>query len=542
MPHIKFKGKNLVVNHHLVVPYHTLVPRRNLSVIAKNQNVSLHDNLILHGDNLLALKSLLPTHSGKINCIYIDPPYNTGNENWCYNDNVKNPMTQEWLGKVVDKEDLTRHDKWLCMMYPRLNLLHELLAEDGVIFVSIDDNEVHRLRMLMDEIFGENNFVAKIIKQTKIGGGSDSRHIVKEHEYILTYAKNIEMLNPMFVKFTDDYLRRYKEEDKLGKYFWDTFARPGLKQPLKYTITAPDGTKITGDWTRSQSRFVKDLETGEIKFEQKTNGDWSVLFKQRLNLKGKKPRTLSKELGGTIEGKNEIREIFGDDRAFNYPKSFKTIKYIIESINNPNAVILDSFAGSGTTAHAVMQLNSEDGGNRKYILVECEEYANKITAERVRRVIKGVKNAKDDSLKEGLGGGFSYFELGEAVEIKRILEQKFLPSYKELARYVFFTATGEQWNEKGMKKKTNYIGESHHYEVYLLYTQEINKLKKIALTLDGADEIPLSKSGKVRLIFAPVRYINIDELNKRKMKFCQLPFEIYKMAKLQDQEPKGKGK
>ncbi len=219
MPSIKFKGKNSVVNHHLVVPYHTLVPRRDLSVIAKNQNVSLHDNLILHDDNLLALKSLLPTHSGKINCIYIDPPYNTGNENWCYNDNVKNPMTQEWLGKVVDKEDLTRHDKWLCMMYPRLNLLYELLAEDGVIFISIDDNEVHRLRMLMDEIFGEDNFVSDITIRSNPRGSQASKHIAVEHERLLFYCKDINKLSVHGYKKDESDESAYKlTNDKNNKY------------------------------------------------------------------------------------------------------------------------------------------------------------------------------------------------------------------------------------------------------------------------------------------------------------------------------------
>ncbi len=234
---------------------------------------------------------------------------------------------------------------------------------------------------------------------------------------------------------------------------------------------------------------------------------------------------------------NEIKDIFNNP-IFDYPKPTFLLKKIIKMFNWKTGTILDSFAGSGTTAHAVMQLNEEDGGNRKFVLAECEKYANKITAERVRRVIKGVKNAKDDSLKKGLGGGFSYFELGKAVEIKSILEQKFLPSYEELARYVFFTATGEQRNEKGMKKKTNYIGESHHYEVYLPYAQEINKLKKIALTLDRADKLPPSKNGKVRLVFALVRYINIDELDARRIKFCQLPFEIYRMIKSQPPQSK----
>src|SRR3990172_3021149 len=155
MATLNFKGKPFVQNYHLSVKYHQLIPRKNKSLTKK---VSLHDNLIIHGDNLKALNALLPTYAGKIKCIYIDPPYNTGNEKWAYNDNVNSPMMQEWLGKVVDREDLTRHDKWLCMMMPRLKLLRELLKEDGAIFVSIDYNEEAHLRILLDEIFGQENY------------------------------------------------------------------------------------------------------------------------------------------------------------------------------------------------------------------------------------------------------------------------------------------------------------------------------------------------------------------------------------------------
>ena len=232
-------------------------------------------------------------------------------------------------------------------MWPRLQLLKELLSDDGVIFASIDDNEHFRLMAIMEEIFGEENFISTIVKQTKIGGGSDTTHIVKEHDYIIVYSKDKTKFPEMYIKHDETYLKRYKEEDKKGKFFWDTFSRSGLRQPLNYNIIAPDGTKINGDWIRSENRFKKDIKSGEVKFEKKSNGEWSVLFKQRLNKDGKKPRSLSKEVGGTIEGKNEIRDIFQNDRAFSYPKSSQMIKYLLESINNKNAIILDSFAGSG---------------------------------------------------------------------------------------------------------------------------------------------------------------------------------------------------
>ncbi len=189
MPRLHFKGRNLVENHHLTVPFHELraVPGRGLS-----ETPSLHDNLVVHGDNLAALKALQPTLYRQVKCIYIDPPYNTGKEGWAYNDRVNSPMMRDWLGKTVDRDDLTRHDKWCCMMMPRLKLLRELLRDDGVIFVSTDDNEVHHLRTLMDEVLGEENFVGKVIWH----GSTDNNptNIATEHEYIACYAANKDEL------------------------------------------------------------------------------------------------------------------------------------------------------------------------------------------------------------------------------------------------------------------------------------------------------------------------------------------------------------
>lgn len=225
MAMLNFKGKTSVQNYHLTVKYHQLVPKKDISLTDK---VSLNDNLILHGDNLKALKALLPTYAGKVKCVYIDPPYNTGNEKWAYNDNVNSPMIQEWLGKVVDREDLTRHDKWLCMIMPRLKLLRELLSEDGVIFVSIDDNEVHHLRMLMDEVF-QGNFVAKIIWRSKGGSGTDPRYITIETEYILCYAKskNNLTLNRYSVD-TSDYQLEDGYVKTRGKYKLNKLDRKSL--------------------------------------------------------------------------------------------------------------------------------------------------------------------------------------------------------------------------------------------------------------------------------------------------------------------------
>lgn len=192
MAQIQFKGKTFVQNHHLLVKYHELVPNKKKSL---TDNLSLQDNLIIHGDNLRALKALLPLYAGKIKCVYIDPPYNTGKEKWIYNDNVNSPMMQDWLGKVVDREDLTRHDKWLCMMLPRLRLLKELIREDGIILVSIDDNEAYRARALMDEVFSEENFIAQLVWEK--GRKNDAKLFSVGHEYMLVYAKSLARLREL---------------------------------------------------------------------------------------------------------------------------------------------------------------------------------------------------------------------------------------------------------------------------------------------------------------------------------------------------------
>ena len=533
--------------------------------MTKGTNVSLHDNLILHGDNLLALKALLPTHAGRISCVYIDPPYNTGNEGWCYNDNVANPMIKEWLGKAVDREDLTRHDKWLCMMYPRLTLLHELLAEDGVIFVSIDDNEVHRLRMLMDEIFGEENFVSDFIVRSNPRGSQSSKHVAIEHERLLFYCKNEQNLVVRGYEKTEQDESEYNLFDpKRGKYrllglrqrggAWRREERPNLFYPFyvnpesaavattpKHGFTQevlpkrPSGEEGRWTWGKQEAEMHQGLLVG--KPIKRTGGtEWDIfrkdfLFDETEKKATKKVRSLwsEKELNYQNAG-NELKNLF-DSQVFEYPKPVFLIKKILKMFDWETFSVLDSFAGSGTTAHAVMALNKEDGGNRKFILVECEKYANEITAERVRRIIKGVPNAKDENLRAGFGGGFSYWELGDPIQMENILNRGALPSYAELARYVFYTATGEEWNPAKMDESRNYIGDSRLYEVYLLYKPDINFLKKSALTLEMAKNLRRpSPNDKTRIVFAPVRYVDGDVLHNHGIKYCQLPFEIYKMT------------
>ena len=539
MPTLHFKGKTFVQNHHLAVKYHQLVPKKELSLTDK---VSLHDNLIIQGDNLKALKALLPTYAGKVKCIYIDPPYNTGNEKWVYNDNVNSPMIKEWLGSVVDKEDMTHHDKWLCLMMPRLKLLRELLSEDGAIFISCDDNEQHNLRILLDEIFGQQNFIQNIIWQKKYTQSNDAKYFSDTHDFIICYAKN-KIEGEVKIGFalnllsrTDEQNERYTNQDNDPRGDWMTqplHAKSGTD--TTYTFKFKNGIEWqppSGTFPRYSIETLKKAdEENRIWFGAK--GDAVPRMKKFLSemKDGVTPKSiwLYNEVGSNDDAKKPIKELFGDN-LFATPKPVELIKRIITLSTNENDIILDSFAGSGTTAHAVLELNKDDGGNRKFILVEQEDYANAITAERVRRVIKGVKTAKSDLLKKGTGGSFSYFELGDTIEMESLLRGKNLPSYTEFARYLFYTSTGEEFNEKAINEKTGFIGESKNYEVFLFYKAELDWLKKNALTLELCKSLPKFKN-KQRLVFAPAKYVDDHTLLDYRIDFCQLPYEIYRIQK-----------
>jgi len=547
MAGLTFKGKSFVQNHHLLVKYHQLIPRKDKSLTDK---VSLRDNLIIHGDNLKALKALLPMYAGKVKCIYIDPPYNTGNENWVYNDNVNSPMMQDWLGKVVDREDLTRHDKWLCMMLPRLKLLRELLTEDGAIFVSIDDNEVHHLRALMDEVFGESNFIATIIWQKKQSPQSDAMYFSDMHDYILAYARRAKEnrddslgWQPHLMAMGEAQESRYSNPDNDPRGDWTSAdatcnktaeERPNLYYAIRNPTTGKDvwPTKRRV-WLLEKAAFDRCLEDGRVWWGAKgSNFPRLKKFRSEGNA-GVVPSTWwpRDQVGDNQQATREFRQIFAEgEQEFATPKPVSLIQRIVRIASDPDSIVLDSCAGSGTTAHAVLALNREDGGTRSFVLVECEDYADQTTAERLRRVIRGVPSARDKDLRDGLGGSFSYFDLGPAIEMESILSGDSLPTYRDLARYVFYTATGEEFDENAVDEKRNFIGESKHYLVYLFYAPDLEYLKATALTLDRANALG-PYAGKRRLVFAPTKYLDQEHLDERRIDFAQLPFEIYQLVK-----------
>ncbi len=492
MPVIQFKGKTAVESYHRVVPHHTLDVDGNLS---ETQKLALDGNLIIEGDNLLALKSLLPTHAGRIKCIYIDPPYNTGNEGWVYNDNLTQPQFKEWIGQVVGKEgeDATRHDKWCCMMMPRLQLLKELLTDDGAIFISIDDNEVHHLRMLMDEVFGEENFVATIIWEKVYSPKSSAKYFSENHDYILVYARSKADWELGLLPRTAEADERYSNPDNDPRGNWkasDLSARNAYSKGT-YSIKCPAGRIIAGP---PQGRYWVIAEEKLWDMDQDNRIWWGDDHNQVPAIKrfltevkqGLVPETIwtYREVGHTQDAKKTVLQIFGTEDTFLTPKPVELLKRIARLSSNPDDIILDSFAGSGTTAHAVLDLNKEDGGNRRFVIIQ-QPYDNKdnekakfnicekITAERVRRVMKGYSYKTQSGKTEavaGLGGEFTYARVGPVLMSEYRDLGKKLPSYEQLARYIFFTETSQNFDAKQVNEKTGKIGEWKGTSYYLLYT------------------------------------------------------------------------
>jgi len=540
MPTLEFKGKQFVYAHHLSVPFRQLEVDKDKSLSDKP---GLDDNLIIHGDNLHALKALLPQYAGKVKCIYIDPPYNTGNEGWCYNDNVNAPLIKEWLKRSanpVDKEDLERHDKWCSMMWPRLSLLRELLAPDGVIFVSIDDNEHAHLKLIMDELFGEECFVASVVWRAADSSNNDAKQFSLDHNDTLVYSKEAGWVSNLLER-TEDTNAHYKnpDNDPKGPWFAGNLSSPNPRENLRYTITSPQGFEITppaNGWRWKKGLLLEKIETGEIIFAD--DGKRIIRKTYLCDQKGLAPSTLWADIDETGHNRNakyELKKLFPEKETaelFKTPKPTKFIKKILKVATDKEALILDSFTGSGTTAHTVLALNKEDGGNRKFILVECEDYADEITAERVRRVIKGVPEAKDEALREGLDGSFTYCTLGDEINIESLLKGDNLPDYESLAHYVFYTATGKTLDEIAKARSDYFIGETDLYRVYLIYRPDRDFLRSnnSALNAKMMERIAGSNTGgKQCLVFASAKFMGQRELTKKKIDFCQLPYAIHRV-------------
>lgn len=576
MPTLQWIGKDAVINHHLEVPVKTL--EKKYTEGSENS-----ENKIIHGDNLEALKALLPEYEGRVKCVYIDPPYNTGNENWVYNDNVNSPRIRKWLGEVVGKEteDLTRHDKWLCMMYPRLKLLHQLLANDGVIFISIDDNEQEKLKLICEEIFGHANFLAQIIWERAYAPVNLKKHFSESHDYIICYAKNISMAICNGLPRSEEAIDRYSNPDNDPRGVWkasDATVGPVVDDKV-YEITLPSGRIVKPSdgrcWVLDKDRFNEFVDDNRIWFGP--NGNSTPSIKKFLSevKQGITPMTIWKytEVGHSQDATKELKEIFGGKSVFTYPKSAKLIERIIGLYTDKDSLILDSFAGSGTTAHAVLNLNKRDGGNRKFILVEMEDYAESITAERVRRVINGypfkgkveeeifskkltvknILNAENilqeaevvaeerqpefekisikiqdncikvigtkvfDEMMEGTGGDFSFYELGEAIMVNGNLNDKL--DVETIREFVWYSETHSPYTKQ--KYAHPYLLGRHDDTDYYFYYEPGKE------TTLGRDFLAtITQKAERYLIYADNCLLPQDDMAKYNIVFKKIPRDI----------------
>lgn len=582
MPTLNWIGKDKVVNHHRDVPYRILEHQYGFSVEnGKQKDSSDSGNKIIHGDNLEALKSLLPEYEGKIKCIYIDPPYNTGNENWVYNDNVNHPKIKKWLGEVVGKEgdDLTRHDKWLCMMYPRLKLLQKLLSENGVIFISIDDNEQANLKLLCDEVFGKNNFLSQLIWNSE--GNTDNQLEVKiNHEYILMYTKKNQNKSKSIGYVIDPNTR---EDSNLWKGLVDNNINKNSPANPPDLIELPIGfpsseetifysKKILDDSffeTTKLEKFISDSIKEKYKIEDKSglpvkiddlvvkdyklvkpckiyggfangkklkafiengcqpimDGDSPISFYLNANsaVRYKKEVQYSRNIlsvlrnFGTTEKMRTVLKNMGFN--FTYPKPVDLIKHLISiGAFDKDSIVLDSFAGSGTTAHAVLNLNVEDGGSRKFILIEMEDYANSITAERIKLVLKGNIGNKKES--EKIDDSFDYYELGLPLfdEFQNLNED--VPTAK-IREYIWYSETRSAFEELKLKSDNEYfLGSKDRTVYYFVYD------KNALTTLDYDLLSTIKTKGEQYVIYADNCLLSKEFMAKNNIIFKKIPRDI----------------
>ena len=584
MPTLEWIGKAKVVNHHLEVPYRVLERQYSYDENGRHDDDDNgSENMIIHGDNLEALKSLLPKYEGRVKCIYIDPPYNTGNEGWVYNDNVNDPRIKKCLGTFAGKEgeDLTRHDKWLCMMYPRLKLLQKLLADDGAIFISIDDTEYANLKLICDEIFGSNCFVSNISWQRTYSTRNDSKGIVNEVEHLIVYSKRPDW-NPNKLPRTAEMDSKYKNPDNdiMPWTSSDAFAADAAThQGMVYAIQHPFTGKLIypyngahwryqqdamleymNGWTKYELREIADTEKRAeicgVSSKEVRSGVMGILLADPLDIakenankilqRGQWPRFYFTnsgkggirrktyidsvdgkpptnywpyaDVGHTDEAAKIVKAIFDGRATFDTPKPPRLIERILQIVGDNNALVLDSFAGSGTTAHAVLNMNKADGGDRKFILIEMGDYADSITAERVKRVIDGYGEGRQ--AVAGTGGSFSYYELGEPLMHGDMLNENV--DVEKIREYVYFTDTKSRL-EKPHPDEPYFMG-VHVNSAYYFYYE-----KKTATTLNREFLHTVKTRADAYVIYADLCTLSDAELEKYHITFKKIPRDITKL-------------
>jgi len=531
MPTLDWIGKKAVLNHHREVPYHLLRCNEALSVGSPDSG-----NLLMEGDNLVALKALLPYYAGQVKCIYIDPPYNTGNENWVYNDAVNSPEMRNWLGKVVgsEAEDLSRHDKWLCMIYPRLALLKEFLREDGAIFVSIDDNEVHNMRLIMDEIFSPRNFVATIVWQNVYTIKNSAKYLSDMHDYIVVYAQSKahwkRNLRPRDEGTDEDYSN--PDNDPNGP--WISHALQSRNKYSKgiYSVTCPRGRVINGPpagtyWRVAEAKFRSLDEQGRVWWGAERNGIPRIKEYLKDVKNGVVPTTwwTYTYAGTNSNAKVQLRDMIGDSTMFITPKPVELVSRILELATNKDSLILDSFAGSGTTGHAVLAANKADGGNRQFILVEMEqEICRNVTAKRLERVVLGY--ARGQKTVDGLGGGFRYCTLSSSLFDEEGSISKEV-KFADLAAHLYFAETGQPLPDVERAGSSPLLGLHEGVAVYLLFNGILGD-KKVnggnVLTTPVLASLPPHEGPKI--IYGEGNRLGIERMRREGITFKQIPYRI----------------
>ena len=587
MPTLEWIGKEKVINHHQEVPFQVLDRRYSFDESGQHAGDNGSENMIIHGDNLEALKALLPRFEGQVKCIYIDPPYNTGNENWVYNDNVNDPKIKKWLGEVVGKEgeDLTRHDKWLCMMYPRLKLLQKLLAEDGCLIISIGHHELNNLVTLLREIFGSKQIVT-ITVQTS--GGKPSGGFNYVHEYLIFVVPMDFHANALdfcggnnrtpfegLTLSTFDKTQRPNQTYPIfindqgvlvgvGKSLQDqindgTYTGEKDDFPYDYSV-APQGTvavwpvtakgkqcvwrqipeRLQSDWKKgyikisknksgnNQNEFsvqylpsgvIKKITSGELEVLGHEEGVPTLLFGDNQTVGGQVPTIWAEKSFFTVNGTQTLKEIFPESpKKFDYPKSVSLIESVIQAITKDTDIVLDSFAGSGTTAHAVLNMNKADGGHRKFILVEMMDYAESITAERVRRVIRGYGEGKN--AVDGTGGSFSYYELGEPLLIGENLNEAVEP--EKIREYIWFMETKTPYTPAA-GDNPYYLGQHNDTGYYFYYEPQ----RITVLDYDFLATVTEKAGGTV--IYADRCSIDDGKLSQMGIVFKKIPRDISRL-------------
>ena len=559
MVELRFRGKPIIYNYHHTVAPRPLVLDRHKSFNPTNDD---NDNMIIHGDNLHALKSLLPRYRSRIDCVYMDPPYNRGHKKqdgeveggWIYNDTVNYPLMKDWLAKTVGGDDLQMHDKWACMMWPRLQITRELLSDEGVIFISIDDAEQANLHMMMDEIFGSGNHVSTMVVRSHPPGRQYGA-VSLQHEYVLVYKMPLSELNML------PSTKEYKLHDKKGAFeltelrnrnkLFNDKNRPNLLYPIYVDAKNADAGGLCRvsvepkpGWEKAVPQKTEGVQTvwrwgkdkirknyGDVVGKRKRDGTLGIYKKHRPTTR-RINSILSESEYRNEEGTLLLKNMFGKP-VFPYPKPINHIKNLVYVGSKKDSIVLDMTAGSGTTAHAVMSLNHDDGGTRRFILIEQESYAHTITAERVRRAIMPMRGAKSEKYASmcGLGGSFAYYTLGKPMDIEQMLAGESLPEYADLAMFLLhLTGVSGAVSKQITDRKSGHFYSTDSVDYYMFYKPDLSYLRSRDSTLSKDRINAIFEKGRNAVVFAADKSASVGALAEKNISYVKIPDALYRGA------------